>query len=244
MTLSRFVQCRVCVNPITYRTFTFTESKEKKMSFKNLISATVLTVGFGMAPYVHAGFAETPVEADVFSVLSTHDWKNDELQSGNYDFGQVHIRTGKTFNDVWGFSFAEDTTASLSVYDLEVPTSGGALTQSQNHQSSKKSYSSLYTGKLLDNKFLSFSLFDGNGNLLGSAGEDASLTNLALHAGEWYTLSVSAQVNGLLGSVYHGTLSTLATTPNEVPLGDSLPFFASGLGLLALRYRKHLQPQR
>lgn len=214
------------------------------MNFKNLISATVLMVGFGIAPHVHAHFVETPVETDAFNVLSTHDWKNDELQNGTYDFVQIHSKVGKTFNDTWGFSLAQDTLASISIFDLELGTSGaGALTQWQNHHQShgKKNDSWLNSGKLLDNKFLSFSLFDEDGNLLGSAGENGSLNNLALHAGEWYTLSVSAKINGLFGSAYHGTLTT---APAAVPLGDSLPFFASGLGLLALRYRKRLQPKR
>lgn len=219
------------------------------MKLKNLISASLLTVGFCVAPHVHAHFVSTTVEADGFGVLSTKECKNDDLQSGTYDFVSMHEKTGKTFNDVWGFSLAKDATASISVFDLELASSsvGTSLLQAQqqhgNSQNSheKKNDSWMSGGKLLDNKFLSFSLFDEDGNLLGSAGENGTLSNLALHAGEWYTLSVSAQVKGMFGSVYNGSLNV---APAAVPLGDSLPFFASGLGLLALRYRKRLQLQR
>lgn len=213
------------------------------MKLKNLISASLLAAGFCIAPNVHAHFVSTPVESDAVGVLSTHEWKNDDLQTGTYDFAALHLNTGKTFNDVWGFSLAEDATASISVFDLELASSsiGAPALQQYGKSHGKKNDSSLSNGKLLDNKFLAFSLFDEDGNLLGSAGENGTLNNLALHAGEWYTLSVSAQVKGLFGSAYHGTLDI---APAAVPLGDSLPFFASGLGLLALRYRKRLQPQR
>lgn len=215
------------------------------MKLKNLISASLLTVGFFVAPHVHAHFVE-PVQFDGTGVLSTREWKNDDLQIGTYDFAQVHLNTGKSFSDIWGFSLAEDATASISVFDLELASSSFSAPALQYLQQDKKNHgkkadSWLTGGKLLDNKFLSFSLFDEDGNLVGSAGENGTLSNLALHAGEWYTLSVSAQVKGLFGSAYHGSLNL---APAAVPLGDSLPFFASGLGLLALRYRKRLQLQR
>lgn len=220
------------------------------MKLKNLISASLLTVGFCVAPHVHAHFVSTSVVTDGFGVLSTKECKNDDLQAGTYDFAEMHLNTGKTFNDVWGFSLAKDATASISLFDLELASSNvgtspavSALQQYGIPQSGhgKKNETWLSSGKLLDNKFLAFSLFDEDGNLLGSAGENGTLSNLALHAGEWYTLSVSAQVKGMFGSVYHGSLNV---APAAVPLGDSLPFFASGLGLLALRYRKRLQLKR
>jgi hypothetical protein len=79
---------------------------------------------------------------------------------------------------------------------------------------------------VLDNKFLTFSLFDSDDNLLGTAGEGGTLSALGLDAGEWYTITVSAKINGIFGSAYHGTL---AVAPTAVPLGSALPFFASAL---------------
>ncbi len=214
----------------------------------------MITIGFGIAPHVHAHYASDSIEREQPGALSTHEQKNSGLESGQYDFAQLHLQTGKTFNDLWGFSLAEDSIASISIFDLELPLGDGASTLKQfgkpngawhgkkyghDRDDSPKYWPS--SGKLLDNKFLSFSLFDDEGNLLGSAGENGTLSNLALHAGEWYTLSVSAQIKGIFGSAYHGSLNV---TPSAVPLGDSLPFFASALGLLGLRYRKRLQLQR
>jgi hypothetical protein len=89
---------------------------------------------------------------------------------------------------------------------------------------------------LLDSKYLTFSLFDKSGNLLGAAGEDGMLTALNLLAGEWYTLTVSAKVGGVFGSAYHGSMEVQEV--QAVPLSDTLPLFGSALLVLAIRARK------
>lgn len=208
------------------------------MKLKNIISATLFTIGFGITPYVHAHYAVETVENNGAGVLSTHDQKNSNLEIGSYDFVQMHTKTGKTFTDLWGFSLASDETASISIFDLELSSDNSSPTL---QEFGKKYGATSTSSKLLDNKFLSFNLFDADGNLVGSAGENGTLSNLALHGGEWYTLSVSAQIKGIFGSAYHGVLDV---APSAVPLGDSLPFFASALGVLGLRYRKRLQLNR
>ena len=230
------------------------------MKLKQLISATLLTCGLGITPYVHATYVNDSCGSNDPTTLSTRDYKNQNLESGSYEFVQVHSNSGSTFDDLWGFSLAEDATASISVFDLELGLGDNSSTLypsgKQKHERHGNAYGHDFSdshsthwpasGKLFDNKFLSFSLFDEDGNLVGSAGENGVLSNLALQGGEWYTLAVSAQVKGMFGSAYHGTLgvTALESTPSAVPLGDSLPFFASSLGLLGLRFRKNLKLQR
>jgi|GEM_PF-6895013 len=167
---------------------------------------------------------------------------NTNLDVGDYDFARVHAGYSSTFLDEWKFSLAETSDVSITLYDLAFP--GGSsddifLSQGDGHDGKRgHNYAYPQISQLLDNQYLTFSLFDHNGSLLGSAGENDTLTALNLVAGEWYTLTVSAKVDGYLGSFYSGTLSV-----EPVPLGDSLPLFGSALLMLAIR-RKQQSKER
>lgn len=181
------------------------------------------------------------IDADV---LSDNAYHNRNLTVGDYAFAGMHNTYGSSFLDEWKFTLADDSNVSISVFDLDVPTTGsgnktlsaygykwenhGSYGHSHHHHNNWQPASNY----LFDNQYLTFSLFDQEGNLLGTAGEDGTLSVADLSAGQWYTVTVSAKVNGLFGSAYHGNLSV-----QPVPLGDSLPLFGSALALLALRRR-------
>ncbi len=162
-------------------------------------------------------------------LLSLNACLNQGLSSGEYLFANLHgVSLGKKgygFFDEWSFTLSESANVTISLFDDVVPLFPG-----------NPAYGSQSTGSgnLLDNKFLTVSLFDANGALLGTAGEQGTLSALGLVAGDWYTLTVSGKTAGLLGGLYHGSL---AVAP--VPIGDSLPLFASALTLAAFRLRRH-----
>ena len=196
------------------------------MKIKKFFSTTVLVLSAVLSAPAFAHFA--PPED---GVLSSHPQYNKNLTEGEYEFGDVHGKFGKFFSDRFKFTVAEDSTASITVNDLEL--SLGDLGQG-NFKPLKKSGS---LPNLIDIKNLSFRLFDNTGNLLGSGGDGDTLTNLNLFAGNWYTLKVTGRVSGLFGGAYSGTLDI---NPTAVPLGDTAPLLGSALALLGLRYRKRL----
>ena len=159
------------------------------------------------------------------NILHQKDWKNRDLETGEYAFFAFHSPIGSGFFDDWSFSLADNANVSISLFDIEIPL-GFDFGVEKDGKSSGTPY-------LFDSKFLTVSLFDGAGHLLGSTGEDGILEVSNLLAGEWYTLTVSGKVNGLLGAGYLGSLQIA-----EVPLGDSLPLFGSALLVLAIRGRK------
>lgn len=165
-----------------------------------------------------------------FDLLHPNDWKNRDLESGKYAFLNFHGPHGSGFFDDWRFTLGQDSNVSISLLDLVIPARGGDAYEYKNGGQGDL--------PLFDSKYLTVSLFNGTGQLLGSTGENGILEVTNLLAGEWYTIAVSGKVNGLIGSGYFGSL--VAT---EVPLGDSLPLFGSALLVLAIRGRKWLNRQ-
>lgn len=205
------------------------------MKFKGIISATVLTLSAILSA---PSFACSPSDGgfDNGGILSSHPRQNKNLDCGEYEFAGLNSHYNSSFVDRWKFTVAEDMTASISVFDIEVgadlPTLDNNDYKTEKHGKKSQHFDS---SKIFDTRNLTFRLFDGEGNLLGKAHENETLSGLNLLAGQWYTLKVSGRVGGLFGSVYHGTLETCVT---EVPLGDTAPLLGSALGLLALRLRK------
>lgn len=165
------------------------------------------------------------------SVLSSNPNDNLNLASSTYGFAQTHTPTPNSFFDEWQFSVAQASDVSISLFDIEIPLTPG------NAGAVGASPTSASAGniKLLDNQFLTFSLFDQSGKLLGSAGENGTLSALNLVAGGLYTMTVSANVDGIFGSAYAGSMSVNSVA--AVPLSDSMPLFGSALMLLAIRAR-------
>lgn len=192
------------------------------MNIKQISCAITLSLAAAlpMSAMAHTAPAQKNLFDDHFDeVLYPKAKKNKNLDAGEYDFLGLHSKQGSTFVDEWKFTLADESDIVLSIDDYEA--SLGNLWSHSGKKSQKNS-----AKFLLDNKLLTFSLFDSHDNLLGSAGEGSALSLLGLAAGEWYTITISAKVNGLFGSAYHGTL---AITPTEVPLGSALPFFASAV---------------
>lgn len=161
--------------------------------------------------------------------LSQHDTLNSNLVAGTYEFAGFNTPGG--FFDEWHFTLAGDSKVSFSLFDLEIPLSGSPLLPLGRKKSDDSHSNS--SSNLLDNKYLTVSLFDKAGVLLGTVGENGLLSALGLHGGEDYTLAVSGRAAGLLGGVYRGTLDVA-----PVPLGDTLPLFASALLVFGLRAKK------
>jgi len=203
------------------------------MKLQGLVSALVLAAAIvlpGTATASNVSLGDTlpgidrllPGYGDL-EILHQKDSKNRNLDAGEYAFFGLHAAGTHGFFDDWSFTLDQNSGISISLLDIEIPLPG-----------SVQGYSNLF-----DSKYLSVNLFNGAGQLLGSTGENGVLEVNNLLAGEWYTLTVSGKVNGLLGSAYFGTM----LVGTEIPLGDSLPLFASALVVLALRGRKWLDRQ-
>ena len=166
---------------------------------------------------------------DPRNLLSVFPGANRDLSCGEYDFAGANWHFGSSFVDRWAFTVAEDSIATISVTDIELglnfPTDGSKW--SEDGAAAK-----LDSLKIFDTRNLTFSLFDEDGSLLGSAVEGESLTNLSLAAGDWYLLRISGTTAGLFGSAYYGVLDTTCVT--EVPLGGAGPLLGSALALLVL----------
>jgi len=215
-----------------------------------LLSAAVL------APLAAHATATSPVQPSFPQGNSHWDWempgdylsdkarKNQDLETGDYAFADIH-KSGRTFLDEWSFTLADSADITVSLFDFTLPGMGSNFlyqdTQHQNSGHGKPSYKDKSHGhnvfkSLLDNKYLTVSLFDEEGSLLGTAGENGTLSALGLAAGQWYTLAVSGKAVGMLGGIYHGNLSIESAAP--VPIGDTLPLFASALLVFGLRSKK------
>lgn len=196
------------------------------MNIKKITCALALSMAAMFPLASHATAVPAPahlIEADFTDILYPKAKLNKNLGEGEYDFVGLHGKQGKTFTDEWKFTLADtsDVVVSLTDYELSL---GGSF--DAKHTKGDKKANKLSVGYLLNNKLLSFSLFDSDDHLLGTSGEGGTLSALGLAAGEWYTITVSAKVSGIFGSAYHGTL---AVTPTAVPLTDALPLFASAL---------------
>jgi len=223
------------------------------MHFQGFFSALALSVAAAIpaAAYAHAAEPVTPTFPEynqycdleqTGGTLSQKDRLNKNLGAGAYDFADIH-KSGKSFLDEWSFTLADAGNVTVNLFDVTLPSIGSTfLSQGDSgankngwdkNDHGKSHYSSVFTSNLLDNKFLTVSLFDHDGTLLGTAGENGTLSVLGLAANEWYTVTVSGKAAGLLGGVYQGDVNVA-----PVPLGDSLPLFASAFAILALRKRK------
>lgn len=190
------------------------------MKMKHFFTAMMLTTTMAIAA---PSFAETGPAA-----LFPNATYNQNLASGTYQFAKTHDPS--TFTDIWEFTLASNSTVSLNLQDLELLAGPGGFLSPSGFEVTPGS-----SNKLFDNKFLALNLFDGNGTLVGSTGENGTLSNLNLFGGQLYTLTISGKAAGLFGSAYNGTLNVAS-----VPLSDSLPFLASALGVLILRNKKRL----
>jgi hypothetical protein len=249
---------------ISFRTFFKKRNEDLDMNgvLKGVLPALTLSLAAALPLSAHATSLPSFNLSDfgTESLSSTAKW-NRNLDAGDYVFGKAH--TSGSFLDEWKFTLAEDSSVTISLHDLELTLPFGYTDIFSDHGRNEdrrhsdhdrrddrddRHHSNRYgsnghhggnpSGSLLDNKYLTFSLFDSNDNLLGSSGENGSLTGLNLIAGEWYTLTVSGKVAGLFGSFYYGKLSVEPV--QAVPLGDTLPLFGSALALLALRARKKI----
>lgn len=207
------------------------------MRLKDLFSAAAIAVTL-VLPIAANATSTTPIPYDALlqsegtGFLSTRSRHNAQLEQGTYLFGDHH-KAGKGFFDTWSFSLAEAGDVTVNLFDAYLPAWGDVFLGSKgskhghHHNKWEQQFSAL-----LDNKYLTISLFDGSGTLLGSAGENGLLTALGLAGDTWYTLSVSGKAAGLLGGVYYGSVQVAQT-----PLSDTLPLFGSALVVLALRKR-------
>ena len=208
-----------------------------------LLSAAVL------APLAAHATATSPVQPSFPQGNSHWDWempgdylsdkarKNQDLETGDYAFADIH-KSGRTFLDEWSFTLADSADITVSLFDFTLPGMGSNFLYQDGEKSgfNGKSHGHNIFKSLLDNKYLTVSLFDEEGSLLGTAGENGTLSALGLAAGQWYTLAVSGKAVGMLGGIYHGNLSIESAAP--VPIGDTLPLFASALLVFGLRSKK------
>lgn len=187
----------------------------------------------GHAPSSNAPYPIPDIEWD--NVLSEHGKWNKNLDAGEYTFAAIHESNGKSagksFFDEWSFTLADSGNVTINLFDLALP--GGENPLYPNNWNGGKYHKELFSS-LLDNKFLTVSLFDQEGLLLGTAGENGTLSALGLTGGNWYTLTVSGKAAGLLGGIYYGSMDVA-----PVPIGDTLPLFASALLVGAWRLRKN-----
>lgn len=213
------------------------------MNIKKIVCALTLslTVALPLTAAAHnISIGDSVFENNNGGVLYKNAKHNKHLGDGEYGFVGLHTQLGSTFSDEWKFTLADTSNVVISLADLAFPLGGDIksladdFSGDRSHQHGHHRHSS--SNALLDNKFLTFSLFDSQDHLLGSAGEGGSISALGLAGGQWYTLMVSAKVNGIFGSVYRGTLDI--TQPTAVPLGDSLPMFASALLVMMIRAKK------
>jgi hypothetical protein len=213
------------------------------MKTASFFSALIFTATV-LLPF-SASATSIPVGGDLdlgsTDILHSKAKLNRNLTDGDYAFAKLHTTDRSNFLDEWKFTLAENSDVSITVLDLELPLSGSSHGDASDAAKyfDKKHFDEWChqnnSDMLLDNKFLTFSLFDHSGNLLGTAADGGTLSVQNLLAGEWYTLTVSAKINGIFGSAYHGNVEVEA-----VPLGDSLPLFSSALLLLAIRARKRI----
>lgn len=172
---------------------------------------------------------------EVLQSLSLKNSLNGELEAGSYLFGDYN-HAQKGFFDSWSFSLAETSDVTISLFDVALPGGDGFLTQDGTRGGKHQKSWQQYFSALLDNKFLTASLFDQEGVLIGSLGENGMLSALGLESGNQYTLAVSGKAAGLMGGIYYGSLDVNQVA--HVPLGDTLPLFGSALLVLALRARR------
>jgi len=205
------------------------------MTFNKLILATTFALSAALSTPVLA-CDDVPVSspANELGILFAQPGFNRDLGCGEFEFASLNSHYGSSFVDRWKFTVAADSTASISLYDVEVDLGPLDYEEPYLKPRNKHSLPDFDASKVFDTQNLSFTLYDQNGTLLGQGEEGETLGGLNLLAGQWYTLKVSGDVAGLFGSAYHGALDTCVV---PVPLGDSAPLLGSALAVLALRLR-------
>jgi hypothetical protein len=170
---------------------------------KLLPAALMLTVSFGIQTNANAG------------VLDPDPSQNINLADGDYVFAGAHP-VGASFLDELQFSLATGDHVTATVENSFIQPPGGTEPGI----------------KLMDNKFLTISLFDGNGNFITAAGAGGTLSAGGLSDGVTYTLAISGKASGIFGGVYDGKLTA------DAPLPAALPAFTSALLALGWRRKK------
>lgn len=140
---------------------------------------------------------------------------NAELTDGSHFFGQLHSKFEAGFNDQWSFSLANNGDASIDLSAVSL----GKMSQ------------------LFGLTQLSLSATDSLGNNIGSVGSDGTFHLTGLSAGLPYKIAVAGTATGLFGGAYFGELAVNSDSPAAVPIGDSLPFFASALLMLGWKLK-------
>src|SRR5690606_4384808 len=198
--------------------------------FRAALLSAAIAVPMTVSMAAHAT-ASSPVQPSFPEYNSHWDWempgdylsdkarKNQDLETGDYAFADIH-KSGRTFLDEWSFTLADSADITVSLFDFTLPGMGSNFLYQddsykgnsyKNNSHDKPGYDDKPHGQnifksLLDNKYLTVSLFDEEGSLLGTAGENGTLSALGLAAGQWYTLAVSGKAVGMLGGIYHGNL--------------------------------------
>jgi len=195
------------------------------MRLKKLVSCAALSIALATPLFANATSLSNgpwfPEPEEQLEFLSLKDCLNEGLEVGSYAFGSIH-KSKKGFFDSWSFSLAESSNLTINLFDIAYPDIGESMANNLP-----------FSKPLLDNSFLTASLFDEAGNLLGTIGENGLLTLNGLQAETWYTLAVSGKAVGQLGGAYYGSIEL-----SEVPIGDTLPLLGSALVTLAIVRRQ------
>ncbi len=173
---------------------------------KRLLPLMAVAISFG----IHS-------EISAAGVLYPDASLNSNLESDTYFFAGSHS-AGVTFLDTFHFTLAD----------------GGSVTAAINDTTIEQESINQVIPNLMNNDYLTLSLFDGGGNFIAATGDGGVLSANGLLSGMTYTLTISGEANGTFGGVYDGYLAV-----EEVPLPAALPAFLSALFVLGFRSRKN-----
>lgn len=174
---------------------------------KRLLPLMAVAISFG----IHS-------EVSAAGVLCPDASLNSNLVSDTYFFAGAHS-AGETFLDTFHFSLVDDGSVTAAINDTTIEQE--SITE--------------VIPNLMNNDFLTLSLFDGSGNFIAATGDGGVLSADGLLGGTTYTLTISGETSGIFGGVYDGYL-----TVEEVPLPAALPAFLSALFVLGFRSRKNV----
>lgn len=145
---------------------------------------------------------------------------SDPLNTGDYALAGAHI-AGSSFFEELTFSLTTTSDINVGIIDITMPAA------------TFKNSRATQLPDLLGDKYLTLSLFDNAGQLLGSTGAGGTLTALGLTPGNDYVLTIAGKASGVLGGIYAGNLSVEA-----VPISSTAPLLGSALVILMMRSRK------
>lgn len=166
---------------------------------KTLPTALLAVAAMAMQPHAHAG------------VLYPDPSMNINLANDEYVFAGAHP-AGTNFLDELQFSLStgDHVTATVDNTFIEPLANAGG------------------TAKLMDNRLLTLSLFDNNGNFIAATGTGGTLS-ADVTRGVTYTLAISGKTSGIFGGVYDGKLTA------DAPLPPAISGFGAALLTLGLR---------